>query len=151
MSEKGLKGLNALLKSSSIELPTVTFPERDPELEARCQKLRIAQENREYSQMTSDLGGLGLGQKKQSDEDSIAKQMKELNNYLLLIFQFIVSIGTAFASGYLAPYYFYGIEDVGKRLIFGVILAFMVAIADLYFIVRQFLYLEGVITKPKTD
>ena len=62
--------------------------------------------------------------------------MKELNSYLLLIFQFLFSVVTSFFAGYLAPYFFYGVTDVGKRLLVGIILAFMVAIADLYFIIR---------------
>ncbi len=61
----------------------------------------------------------------------------------------MVSIVTAFAAGYLAPYYFYGILDPGKRLLTGVVFAFIVAVADMYFIIRFFLETEGVINLDK--
>ena len=71
--------------------------------------------------------------------------MEELNRYLLLIFQFVVSMVSAFAFGYLAPYYFYGTIDIGKRLLYGIICGFVVGLADLYFVVRHLLEAEGVI------
>ena len=75
--------------------------------------------------------------------------MKELNAYLLLVVQFVVSVVTAFFSGYFAPYFFYGIVDVGKRLLAGIIFGFVVGVADLYFIMRHFLEEEGVIDLDK--
>ena len=71
--------------------------------------------------------------------------MKELNSYLILIFQFILSVATSFIAGYLMPYYFYGIADTGKRLLVGIIFAFVVGIADLYFVIRFFLETDGVL------
>jgi len=71
--------------------------------------------------------------------------VKELNSYLILIGQFVLSVVTAFAAGYLAPYFFYGVLDAGKRLLCGVLFAFFVAVADLYFMIRFFLQTEGVI------
>lgn len=71
--------------------------------------------------------------------------MKEINSYLILIFQFVVSTATGFAFGYFAPFFLYGIQSVGKRLLVGIIIAFVVAIADLYFIIRGFLEEDGVI------
>lgn len=71
--------------------------------------------------------------------------VKELNSYLLLIFQFVVSVATGFVFGFFAPYLLYGIEEVGRRMLLGIVLAFVVGIADLYFIVRTFLEEEGVI------
>ncbi len=77
--------------------------------------------------------------------------MKELNNYLLLIAQFVLSIAASFAAGYLAPYYFYGILDQGTRLLVGLVFAFVVAMADMYFIVRFMLQAEGVIDLREMD
>ena len=132
-------------------LPEVEYPKRSPELEERCRKLRAEQENKEYAKMTSGLSGVGLGNEVLGSDDSIKKQLSEINNYLILVVQFVVSVATAFAAGFFAPYLFYGIEDVGKRLIIGVILGFVVGIADLYFIIRHFLVIEGVIDKRKVD
>ena len=71
--------------------------------------------------------------------------MEELNRYLLLIFQFVLSMVSAFAFGYLAPYYFYGTVYVGRRLLYGIISGFVVGMAGLYFVIRHLLTTEGVI------
>lgn len=63
--------------------------------------------------------------------------MKELNNHLLLLAQLVVSVGAAFVTGYLLPYFFYGIENVETRLIVGILFAFVVGVADLYFVIRD--------------
>ena len=71
--------------------------------------------------------------------------MKELNNYLLIVLQLVVSVACSFAFGYLAPYYFYNTTEVGPRLITGIFVAFVVGLADLYFVIKFFLETEGVI------
>ena len=73
--------------------------------------------------------------------------VEEINRYLLLVFQFVLSIVSAFAFGYLAPYYLYGTTSVGPRLLYGIISGFVVGIADLYFVLRHLLEIEGVIDK----
>ncbi len=73
--------------------------------------------------------------------------MKDLNSYLLVVFQFVLSVATAFAAGYLMPYYFYNMTDVGKRLLVGILFAFVVAVADLYFTLKFFLEEDGVISR----
>lgn len=134
-----------MISRESIDLPEPKFAERNPELEKRVQKLKQQQENREYQRMTQNLTEFGFPKTSKGDDVSISKQMKELNNYLVLIFQFIFSVLTSFAAGYLAPYFFWGVVDVGQRLIIGIVLAFLVAMADLYFIFRFFLQAEGVV------
>ena len=71
--------------------------------------------------------------------------MKELNNYLLIVAQLVISLICSFAFGYLVPYYFYGVIEVGPRLIYGILFAFVVGLADLYFVVKFLLETEGVI------
>ena len=71
--------------------------------------------------------------------------MKELNNYLLIVAQFVISLICSFAFGYLAPYYFYQTTEVGPRLLTGIIFAFVVALAELYFVLKFLLETEGVI------
>ena len=77
--------------------------------------------------------------------------VEEINRYLLLVFQFVLSMASAFAFGYLAPFYFYGTIAVGPRLLYGIISAFVVGMADLYFVIRHLLLMEGVIEKPTID
>ena len=77
--------------------------------------------------------------------------MEEINRYLLLVFQFVLSMASAFAFGYLAPFYFYGTVVVGPRLLYGIISAFVVGMADLYFVMRHLLQIEGVIEPSTTS
>ena len=71
--------------------------------------------------------------------------MKELNNYLLILLQLVVSVACTFAFGYLAPYYLANVSEVGPRMLCGLMVAFIVALADLYFVLKFFLETEGVI------
>ena len=56
---------------------------------------------------------------------------------------------TGFFCGFLLPYFFYGVADLGRRLIWGIVFAFVVGVADLYFVLKFFLEAEGVINRPK--
>lgn len=132
-----------LIRSSEILLPQPKFAPRNPELEARIQRLKREQEEREYKQMIRGIDTPGM--KTILDDEPVSKQMKELNNYLILIFQFVVSVVTAFCCGFFGPYLFYGYTDLGKRLLMGIIMGFVVGIADLYFILKFFLETEGVL------
>ena len=71
-------------------LPEPKFPPRNPELEARIQRLKAEQAEREYKRMTSNVDGRqGLSKEM---EQPFGKQMTELNNYLLLILQFVITV-----------------------------------------------------------
>ncbi len=72
--------------------------------------------------------------------------MQEINRQLTLIAQLVVSVVTAFIAGYLLPYFFYGVQDRDIRIIIGILFAFAVGVADLYFILRYFLKVDGVIS-----
>ena len=71
--------------------------------------------------------------------------MRELNNYLLIILQFVISVVCSFVFGYMAPYYIRGVGNTGTRILSGIMFAFIVAIADLYFVVKFMLEAEGII------
>lgn len=137
---------SSLLLSSSLHLPSPVFPERNPELEARCQKLRAEQEDRDYRAITSNVR-----RDRGPEEEPIKKQFKEINNFLLLIVQFVVSVVCSFMFGFLGPYYLYGKTDLGGRLLFGIICAFIVGCADMYFVIRQMLEEDGIILAKKID
>ena len=52
---------------------------------------------------------------------------------------------SSFAFGYFAPYFLRGVTHVATRLLSGIICAFVVAIADMYFVLKFLLEIEGVI------
>ena len=137
---------SSLLLSSSLHLPSPVFPERNPELEARCLKLKAEQEERDYRAITTNVR-----RDRDPQEEPIKKQFKEINNFLLLIVQFVVSVVCSFMFGFLGPYYLYGKTDLGGRLLFGIICAFIVGCADMYFVIRQMLEEDGILLAKKID
>jgi len=139
---------SSLLLSSQLLLPTPEYEERNPVLEERCVKLRAKQEEMEYRSMT---GNVRRDYERTRDEEPIKKQFKEVNAFLLLILQFVVSVVCSFMFGYLSPYYLYGRTDMGGRLLFGIICGFVVGCADMYFVIRQLLEDDGILLSKKID
>jgi len=130
--------LYGMLKASCVTFPCPVYPERNPQLEERCQKLRREQEDREYKAMTRNV------RESENKEKPLSVQFKELNSILVMLVQFVVSVVTSFVFGYVAPYYLYGRTDVGARVILGTVFAFVVGIADMYFIIREHLRDDGI-------
>jgi len=139
---------SSLLLSCELLLPTPEYEERNPVLEERCVKLRAKQEEMEYRSMT---GNVRRDYERTRDEEPIKKQFKEVNAFLLLILQFVVSVVCSFMFGYLSPYYLYGRTDMGGRLLFGIICGFVVGCADMYFVIRQLLEDDGILLSKKID
>jgi len=139
---------SSLLLSCQLLLPTPEYEQRNPVLEERCVKLRAKQEEMEYRSMT---GNVRRDYERTRDEEPIKKQFKEVNAFLLLILQFVVSVVCSFMFGYLSPYYLYGRTDMGGRLLFGIICGFVVGCADMYFVIRQLLEDDGILLSKKID
>jgi len=139
---------SSLLLSCPLVLPSPQYEERNPDLEERCAKLRAEQEERDYRAMT---GNVRRDHERTRDEEPLKKQLREVNSFLLLILQFVVSVVCSFMFGYLSPYYLYGKTDMGGRLLFGIICGFAVGCADMYFVIRQLLEDDGIILAKKID
>lgn len=139
---------SSLLLSCPMVLPTPQYEERNPVLEERCLKLRAKQEEREYRALTMNVR---RDHERTRDEEPIKKQLREVNSFLLLIVQFVVSVVCSFMFGYLSPYYLYGKTDMGGRLLFGIICGFVVGCADMYFVIRQLLEDDGILLAKKID
>jgi len=137
----------SLLLSCTVHLPSPVYADRNPELEARCKRLRVEQAEKEYKMMTGNVRRDGPGK----EQESFNKQFKEINSFLILIIQFLVSVACSFMFGFLGPYYLYGKTDLGPRLLFGIICAFIVGCADMYFVIRQMLEEDGITLAKKFD
>jgi len=131
MRERGMKErIHEMIAESRINLPKYEPPPRSPELEARVQRLRKEQENRDYRDMTKTLNqpaGAGIGE--------IGKDLRSLNRQLVTGAQYILSIvGTFFAvfigSGLAIP-------DHGTRVLLAITAALVVGLAELYFLIRD--------------
>lgn len=65
-----------LLAGCELVLPVPKLPPRNPELEARVQRLRKEQEDREYRKMVGNIDSSNMNpwKRKQEEEESIGKQ-----------------------------------------------------------------------------
>ena len=82
--------MNELLENSNIVLQELIPPTRDPELEARIQKLKLEQDNKAYRQMTKNIDKI-----KYHESSSIRTELKQLNNQLIDVVNFVVTVGGA--------------------------------------------------------
>lgn len=125
--------LHQLLEGCQIKLPENEIIERNPELEARCEKLRQQQQNQEYMKMTKNVDAA----LKNYPEDTIAYQMKTLNKQIIAVFQFVLSVVAGFAFGFLGLEWIIGGLDFGLRLLLGIMIALVIALAEIYFLAKK--------------
>ncbi|CAO1298956.1 unnamed protein product [Diamesa serratosioi] len=116
-----------------IVLPINEIRERNPILEKRCKQLRIDQEQREYKSMTKNVDTT----RKFMPEETIAFQMKQINKQLIAVAQFIFSVLSGFLFGFLGIELIIGNLDFGFRLLLGIIVALVIALAEIYFLAKK--------------
>ncbi|CAG4965498.1 unnamed protein product [Colias eurytheme] len=138
MKSKRQKGedipyLHELLEGADIKMPDNQILKRNPDLEARCVKLRAQQEAREYRKMTKGVDNVRI----RFPEDSISYQMKQLNRHLIAIGQFLLSIFAGFLFGFRGVEWMVGNLDFGFRLLLGVMCALVIALAEIYFLAKK--------------
>lgn len=125
--------LNELLKGSRLVLPQNEILERNPELEARCVRLRLEQEARMYNAMTKNVDS----SRTKLPEDTISYQIKQINRQLIAVAQFIFSIAAGFAFGFIGVELIVGNLDFGFRLLLGILCALIIALAEIYFLAKK--------------
>lgn len=122
--------LHELFDDSDVILPTPKETPRNPELEARIQKLTAQQNTREYQAMTKSIDSV----RKFLPEDTLAYQMKQMNKQLIAVAQFVFSVIAGFAFGFIGVELIIGDLDFGFRLLLGIICALIIALAEIYFL-----------------
>ncbi|XP_065222786.1 uncharacterized protein LOC135847258 isoform X1 [Planococcus citri] len=122
-----------LLENCDVKLPAPELEPRNPELEARIQKLKVLEEERRYQDMTRNVDTSRV----RHPEDSIAYQMKEMNRQLIGVLQVVLSISTGFAFGFIGINWLIGPLEVSVRLVLGLVSAFVIGTAELYFFVKK--------------
>lgn len=144
MRERGIPDrVHELLSESEIVLPKYEPPPRNPELEARVQKLRFEQENREYKNMTKSVDA--VHQNETSGLGEIGRELRSVNKQIVAGLQYLISIiGTFFAIfiavGMTTP-------DYGVRALVATISAVIVGLAEMFFIIRDDLREENRLDK----
>ncbi|XP_053974089.1 transmembrane protein 199 [Hylaeus anthracinus] len=122
--------LHELLEQADIQLPTPKITPRNPDLEARIQKLKAQQDAREYRAMTKGVDSV----RRKLPEDTISFQMKQINKQLIAVAQFVFSVLAGFAFGFIGVELIVGSLDFGFRLLLGIICALIIALAEIYFL-----------------
>ncbi|CAG7836746.1 unnamed protein product, partial [Allacma fusca] len=124
--------LSALLSDAEIILPSLVVPERDPHLDERVNRLRYELAEKEYKRMTKNVNLTS----RFNPEDSIGSELKKMNTGLIAVFQFVVTVGAAFAFGFMGVEVFAGVTfELAVKLLLGIIFALVVGAAELYFLV----------------
>ncbi|XP_037947992.1 uncharacterized protein LOC119683446 [Teleopsis dalmanni] len=137
--------LHNIIEKCELILPQNEIIERNPELEARCQKLREQQQNLEYQKMTKNVDAT----LKNFPEDTIAYQMKALNKQIIAVLQFVFSVAAGFVFGFLGIELIIGNLDFGFRLLLGIICALVIALAEIYFLAKKLNEYDDVVTTSK--
>lgn len=150
LSEKRQKSedtpyLHELLETSKIILPQNKLIPRNPELEARCKRLREEQQNREYRSMTKDVDSV----RRHMPEDTIAYQLKSMNSQMIAVAQFIFSVVAGFAFGFIGVELIVGGLEFGFRLLLGIICALTIALAEIYFLAKKLNEIEDTVEFEK--
>jgi predicted RND superfamily exporter protein len=129
------KYLHEILTGCDLFVPAYAEPERNPELNERVERLKAQQANREYDEMTKNVNFNRLYSKKSTD--SFIPDMKSMQGQLITIANVFLTIGGAFVFGYKVIEYSTGTENFVLQISFGLFCAFIVAVADLYFLFKR--------------
>lgn len=121
--------LHKLVEETVFVLQPVVLPPRNPELEARIQKMKIAEENKEYKRMTQNLQP--RGKKAFSFQDDV----KSMNRQMIAMLNFALTVVAGFAFGYKGTELMFG-KIFPMQMMAGLILGTVVFFVDLYFIMR---------------
>ncbi|NXI60383.1 TM199 protein, partial [Chloroceryle aenea] len=120
--------LHELLEGSEIHLPA---PRRYfPELVARLERIKAKLANEEYRRMTRNI----TGQETNGTLAEFGRQVRSVKAVVITIFNFIVTVVTAFACTYLGSQYVF--VETAARVLSAVIVASVVGLAELYVMVR---------------
>ncbi|EDW16345.1 uncharacterized protein LOC6574856 [Drosophila mojavensis] len=137
--------LYELIESCELILPENEYKPRNPELEARCQRLRDEQQNREYHKMTKNVDAT----LKHIPEDTVAYQLKSINKQIIAVAQFIFSVAAGFTFGFFGVNLMVGPLPFGFRILLGVIVALIIALAEMYFLAKKLHEYDEVLDAPK--
>jgi len=122
--------LHDLVKSSRIFNETLHEPKRSGELVKRLARLQAQQDQRDYDKMVSNVKRktVTLGQE-------IGTVVRTTKQQSMTLINFLISIAATFAFAYVSSKYAFT-EDFGYRLIFSIVAATVVGLAELFFMSR---------------
>jgi hypothetical protein len=127
--------LHEILAGCDLFVPAYIEPERNPELNERIEKLKAQQANREYDEMTKNVNFNRF--RPNNSTDSFIPDMKSIQGQLITVANVFLTIIGAFTFGYKSVEYSTGVKDFALQVSFGLFCAFIVAIADFYFLFKR--------------
>ncbi|MED6235101.1 hypothetical protein ATANTOWER_015839 [Ataeniobius toweri] len=133
--------LHQLLEDSSLYLPEVKKPPRNPELVARLEKIKAKLANEEYNRMTRNVNTQEMN--RSGTLADFGQQVRSVKAVVVTVFNFLVTLVAAFACSYMGSQYVF--TETAARVISAVIAASVVGLAELYVLVRT---MEGELGEP---
>lgn len=133
--------LHELLEDSSLHLPEVVKPPRNPELVARLERIKAKLANEEYNRITRNVNTQEIN--RSGTLADFGLQVRSVKAVVVTIFNFLVTVVAAFACSYIGSQYLF--TDTAARVISAVIAASVVGLAELYVLVRT---MEGELGEP---
>ncbi|XP_071327830.1 transmembrane protein 199 [Trachinotus anak] len=133
--------LHELLEDSSLHLPEVVKPPRNPELVARLEKIKAKLANEEYSRITRNVNTQEIN--RNGTLADFGREVRSVKAVVVTVFNFLVTVVAAFACSYMGSQYLF--TETTARVISAVIAASVVGLAELYVLVRT---MEGELGEP---
>ncbi|XP_070685763.1 transmembrane protein 199 [Pempheris klunzingeri] len=133
--------LHELLEDSSLHLPEVVKPPRNPELVARLERIKAKLANEEYNRITRNVNTQEIN--RSGTLADFGLQVRSVKAVVVTVFNFLVTVVATFACSYMGSQYLF--TDTAARVISAVIAASVVGLAELYVLVRT---IEGELGEP---
>lgn len=133
--------LHELLEDSSLHLPEIVKPPRNPELVARLEKIKAKLANEEYKRITRNVNTQEIN--RNGTLSDFGRQVRSVKAVVVTVFNFLVTVVAAFACSYMGSQYLF--TETTARVISAVIAASVVGLAELYVLVRT---MEGDLGEP---
>ncbi|XP_059186559.1 transmembrane protein 199 [Centropristis striata] len=133
--------LHELLEDSSLHLPEVVKPPRNPELVARLERIKAKLANEEYNRITRNVNTQEMNRSGNLSE--FGRQVRSVKAVVATVFNFLVTVVAAFFCSYMGSQYLF--TDTAARVLSAVIAASVVGLAELYVLVRT---MEGELGEP---
>ncbi|KAF3847182.1 hypothetical protein F7725_020210 [Dissostichus mawsoni] len=133
--------LHEVLEESSLHLPEVVKPPRNPVLVARLERIKAKLANEEYNRITRNVNTQEIN--RNGSLADFGREMRSVKAVVATIFNFLVTVVAAFACSYMGSQYLF--TDTSARVLAAVIAASVVGLAELYVLVRT---MEGELGEP---
>ncbi|KAJ7990275.1 hypothetical protein DPEC_G00298630 [Dallia pectoralis] len=133
--------LHELLEDSSLHLPKVEPPPRNPVLVARLERIKARLANEEYNRITRNVNSQVVNRRETLAD--FGREVRSVKAAVLTVFNFLVTVAATFACSYLGSQYLF--TEITARVISAVIASSVVGLAELYVLVRT---MEGELGEP---